>query len=95
MALAALMTYKCAIVDVPFGGSSGGVRFNPKKYTADQVEKITRRYTSELIRKGYIGLWRERARTRCRNRRTRNGMAGRHLRHFQTRRHRQSRLCHR
>jgi glutamate dehydrogenase (NAD(P)+) len=55
MALAALMTYKCAIVDVPFGGSKGGVKFNPKKYTPEQLERITRRFTAELIRKEYIG----------------------------------------
>src|SRR5207247_4132843 len=55
MALAALMTYKCAIVDVPFGGSKGGICFSPKKYTREQVEHITRRYTAELVRKNFIG----------------------------------------
>jgi len=55
MALAALMTYKCAIVDVPFGGSKGGICFNPKKYTREQIEHITRRYTAELVRKNFIG----------------------------------------
>jgi glutamate dehydrogenase (NAD(P)+) len=55
MALAALMTYKCAVVDVPFGGAKGAIRINPKDHTIEQLERITRRYTAELVKKNFIG----------------------------------------
>ena len=55
MALATLMSFKCAIVDVPFGGAKGGVKISAKQFSELELEKITRRYTTELIRRNFIG----------------------------------------
>ncbi len=54
-AMAALMTFKCAIVSLPFGGSKGGLCINPKEFTEEELEQITRRFVQELAKKGYIG----------------------------------------
>ena len=53
-ALAALMTYKCAIVDIPYGGSKGGLRINPSEYSENQLRNITKNFATKLIKKGFI-----------------------------------------
>lgn len=53
-ALASLMTYKCALVEVPFGGSKGGLRINPREWEPDELERITRRFTYELVKRDLI-----------------------------------------
>jgi glutamate dehydrogenase (NAD(P)+) len=48
-ALAMWMTWKCALVDVPYGGAKGGVRFDPRLYSRGELQRVTRRYTSEIM----------------------------------------------
>ncbi len=53
-ALAALMTYKCALVEAPFGGSKGGLRVDPREWDEHELEQITRRFTYELAKRDLI-----------------------------------------
>lgn len=53
-ALAALMTYKCALVEVPYGGSKGGLRIDPRAWDEHELEQITRRFTYELVKRDLI-----------------------------------------
>ncbi|PTW56629.1 glutamate dehydrogenase (NAD(P)+) [Breoghania corrubedonensis] len=54
-ALAALMTLKCSLTDLPFGGSKGALKINPSDWTQPELERITRRFTQELAKRGLIG----------------------------------------
>ncbi|MFN3615724.1 MAG: Glu/Leu/Phe/Val family dehydrogenase [Rubrimonas sp.] len=53
-ALAALMTYKCALVETPFGGSKGGLTIDPREWNEEELERITRRFAYELIKRSLI-----------------------------------------
>ena len=53
-ALAALMSYKCALVEVPFGGSKGGLIIDPRDWDENEMERITRRFTQELAKRDLI-----------------------------------------
>jgi len=55
IACATLMTFKCACVDTPFGGAHAGVCIDPKQYSLAELERLTRRMTVELAKRGFLG----------------------------------------
>ena len=54
-ALACLMTLKCATVGIPYGGAKGGICFNPRNYSPEEIERLTRQYALKLAKKNSIG----------------------------------------
>ena len=54
-ALAALMTWKCSATDVPFGGAKAGITLDSKKYSKDELQRITRAFTGQLCKHGFLG----------------------------------------
>jgi len=73
-ALAALMTYKCALVEAPFGGSKGALVIDPNEWEPHELERITRRFTQELAKRSLIKSGSERAGAGYGDRRARNGL---------------------
>ena len=76
-ALAMWMTWKCALLDVPYGGAKGGVRIDPRSYSTAELERVTRRYTSEIM--PIIGPEHDIPGARHRHRRADHGLADGHL----------------